>query len=660
MFEQIRAQVLAKYNEIVKTGQLYIVDLDKQTIWDTYLNAFSDETRQSHNCNCCKSFIRQYAGIVGIKDNVRISMWDLDAVDPEYQASVLAMREYIHSLPILGIFMETHSTCGTAQNWDDKRLLTWQHYSINLPANAVMRDFGPKVASALDDKNVLQRSLEEITPDAVDTVLELIKQNSLYKGNEWLVNIEAFRKLQKEYKLLKNKQHKEHFAWNKSRISSVAVNRMRNTAIGTLLNDLSIGTELDAAVRSYERVVAPANYKRPTALVTPKMVENAKQRLTELDLVGSLDRRLMSINDLTVNNALYVYRPSAKTTMDIFDTMKADVTVNPKTLSKVEEISIQDFVTNVLPSSKNVRALVENSHMGNFVTLVGPKNPDDKSMFKWDNNVSWSYSGEVADSIKERVKNAGGKVDGVLRISLSWHNHDDLDLHLIDPTDDRVYYGNKIGKCGATLDVDMNAGMGTTRTPVENIVWSQLPKKEGRYKVIVNNFNRRESADTGFELEIEWQGELYHFAHKNNGTSKSNFTVVQFDYTRANGVVFVGKVESNSGYASKQKWGVKTGQFHKVNAITISPNHWTNTVGNKHFMFFLEGCKTDEKVRPFYNEFLSPDLDKDRKVFEILAGKITVEPVENELSGLGFSDTQRNSIYVEVEGAFKRILKVKF
>ena len=110
---------------------------------------------------------------------------------------------------------------------------------------------------------------------------------------------------------------------------------------------------------------------------------------------------------------------------------------------------------------------------------------------------------------------------------------------------------------------------------------------------------------------------------------------------------------------SKTKWGVTTNRWVNVKTVTLSPNHWGQPTGNKHWFFMLEGCVSDEDTRPFYNEFLCDKLTENRKVMEILAGKITVADAEGaELSGLGFSETIRNHFYVEVEGAFKRVIKV--
>jgi hypothetical protein len=71
-----------------------------------------------------------------------------------------------------------------------------------------------------------------------------------------------------------------------------------------------------------------------------------------------------------------------------------------------------------------------------------------------------------------------------LRVSLSWFNYDDLDLHVYEPAgrgvssfSDHINFGNKRGWTGGVLDVDMNAGHGHTRDAVENVVWM---KSSGR------------------------------------------------------------------------------------------------------------------------------------------------------------------------------------
>jgi hypothetical protein len=326
-------------------------------------------------------------------------------------------------------------------------------------------------------------------------------------------------------------------------------------------------------------------------------------------------------------------------------------------------VSLDDFLNKVLPTSKSISILLENRHLGNFVSLIGPKvdvvEPN-SGLFKWGNDFTWSYTGAVADSVKERVKSAGGKVDGFLRISLSWKNLDDLDLHVYEPDGREVYYANRtaINPYGGSLDVDMNVSE-AVENAVENVCYSQCPR-DGVYKVVVNNFRNRQTANQGFEIEIECNGESRSFGCNHNRVARE----VVVTFKMINGVIEFngGKLLSNSSetstYVSKDKWGVTTGQFHKVKAVTLSPNHWEDKVGNRHVFLLLDKCVSDEKLRPFYNEFLSDKFSQDRKVFEILADKIEVEKVENELSGVGFSDTLRNNFIVQVEGAFKRVIKV--
>lgn len=83
-----------------------------------------------------------------------------------------------------------------------------------------------------------------------------------------------------------------------------------------------------------------------------------------------------------------------------------------------------------------------------------------------------------------------------------------------------------------------------------------------------------------------------------------------------------------------------------------SPNYWDdNAVGNKHWLFMLDGCKNDEDTRGVYNEFLRSDLDQHRKVFEVLGNRTKCPVVDDQLSGLGFSSTKNDTVTAQVTTA---------
>lgn len=92
---------------------------------------------------------------------------------------------------------------------------------------------------------------------------------------------------------------------------------------------------------------------------------------------------------------------------------------------------------------------------------------------------------KVALSIQRRVSEAGGK-QGEVQFALAWKNVNDVDLHVIAPSGERISHLHKRSVCHGMLDVDMNV-KGESTEPVENIRWlSNAPW--GRYTVIVNLF----------------------------------------------------------------------------------------------------------------------------------------------------------------------------
>jgi len=99
-----------------------------------------------------------------------------------------------------------------------------------------------------------------------------------------------------------------------------------------------------------------------------------------------------------------------------------------------------------------------------------------------------------------------------------------------------------------------------------------------------------------------------------------------------------------------------------VSVMMYSPNYWDDQsgIGNRHFFFMLKGAKNPERPNGFYNEFLKSDLVQHKRVFEALGARMRVEDDDNQLSGVGFSSTQRNSVVVRVTGHVNRTLKIVF
>ena len=312
--------------------------------------------------------------------------------------------------------------------------------------------------------------------------------------------------------------------------------------------------------------------------------------------------------------------------------------------------------------------MVENKHSNNFVSLIAPCNKDSKSMFKWNNGLSWAYSGNITDSdMKQNVKAAGGNVDGVLRFSIQWNedgrDNCDLDAHCIEPNRNEIYFSNcrkpSLSSMTGQLDVDIIHPNG--KVAVENITWSDKSKmKPGVYKFFVNQYSG--SARNGFRAEIEFNGEIYSFDYSNSMRTGQDVYVADVILDTNGEFTIKEKISGNSKVSSRTVWGISTNEFTPVSVVCYSPNYFDEQdgIGHRHLFFMLNGCKNDEEPNGYYNEFLKSELEKHKRVFEALGSKCHVEDSEDQLSGIGFSMTKRAELVVKVKGATERILKIKF
>lgn len=656
---------------------LYQVDVDPDQLWNIYLESYPAEynpvyrKRREYDCSCCKHFIRRFGHVVAIKNNQMISIWDNgDALPEPFNIVAAAMAGYINSLRVRDVYYTNTARIGTAFNFEEGTGKRWDHLHAEIPARFVAprgMSEGDYQGHYRDPRNVFKRSLDEIKPEAVDTLLELIAQNTLYRGEEWKSALIEFKRLQTSYLALPHYVEQHLFAWEHGVVLNPAVSKIRNHSIGTLLIDLSNGEELDSALRKYESVVAPSNYKRPKAVFTQRMVEDAEKKITELGYLDSLSRRHARLSDISVNNILFVNRDAQKHMIggeNVFASLKSDAKTAPKDFSRVEEISAEDFVSNILPTAKEVEVYLENKHAPNMVSLIAPANMEAPSMFKWGNAFGWAYAGNIADSsIRENVKKAGGKVDGDLRFSIQWNDgadwdENDLDAHCTLPHGE-IYYAHKYGG-GGSLDVDIiNPQRGNPA--VENIIFpTRSNMKPGVYQFYVHCYCYR-GGKSGFRAELAFDGQVYSFDAPDVG--RHDKIVKAATVTLNNHGEFSVQFHLQpTASISKDLWSLKTGTFIPVSTIMYSPNYWDEQTGNgnRHYFFMLKDCINPDQPNGFYNEFLKNELLEHKRVFEALGSRLRVESDPDQLSGVGFSSTKRGELVVRVSGATRRLLKIKF
>ena len=697
------------FAEMCKTGKLFRVELSGQQISDLYLKSFDndpifrDPESSEHNCNHCKNFIRRYGNIVAVTDDYKIiTLFDVQAED-EFVSVAKSLSDAIKNSKITEVFFETfeelnklpYERCsknnlvfqlGVDKNIKQytkeeaekygrvkpSEIRTFDHLHLFVEKQFV--DASGKSVEALmgeyrDAKNVFQRAMETISLDTLELVRDLINQGSLLDGQTHLYKIEQILPMKKEYDSLSASQ-KDNWCWITSYKLPYA--KFRNELIGVLCSELSEGKELNEACQSWNKRVDPANYMKTTAPITKKQIEEAKVFVEENGFVESFDRRFATIDDIKVSEILHsnVGKGEIKS-VSIFDGVKSTSTRHKRNeFDGVEEVAIDKFMKDILPACTSIEVFLKNTHEGNMASLT-TANSDSKPIFKWDNNYSWTFSGNLAgkSQIKDAVASKGGKIDGVLRFSIMWAEGDasdnsDLDAWAREPNGTKIGYsagyrkdsGNRRTPMSGQLDVDITQPSGFhNKNIVENIVWDDQSKmKKGSYKFWVNQFSDRGSK--GFKAEIEFDGEIYSYEYNKRVSGDVQVAEVTLD---ENG--FSIKHTLPESHSSKEIYGLETNQFHKVKLLCLSPNHWgDNNVGNKHYLFMLDECKSPVSIRSFHNENLIPELAAHRKVIEVLGSTNMIASTDKQLSGLGFNATVRDEVIVKLSGTHKRTVKIKF
>ncbi len=120
---------------------LFIMDVDKDEMWNLYLDSFPEGTNEIYreqrefDCNCCRYYIRDFGHVIVItKDNRIETIWGLSNIeDPKYEAVCTALDAYVKSRNIHGVFVTKNPNFGVEKNYGmhEGEVETWDISSPN-------------------------------------------------------------------------------------------------------------------------------------------------------------------------------------------------------------------------------------------------------------------------------------------------------------------------------------------------------------------------------------------------------------------------------------------------------------------------------------------------------------------------------------------------
>jgi hypothetical protein len=95
---------------------------------------------------------------------------------------------------------------------------------------------------------------------------------------------------------------------------------------------------------------------------------------------------------------------------------------------------------------------------------------------------------------------------GDVQVSIAWSGASDVDLHIVDPNGEEVYYGNRTAASGGNLDLDSNAACSIDNKNNENIVWPTGQGVHGTYTVRVDYWDACGVTQSDFVVTVATVG----------------------------------------------------------------------------------------------------------------------------------------------------------
>ncbi len=356
-------------------------------LFDLFLAHLPEESRQHYNCNACRAFVNRFGGLVTIEESgeIRQVMWDNNC-PALFQSSQLALVNAIYDARVSGVFLSKNKTLGTPVTGE------WTHMHAILPKvfEERLHTVHEAVAEKKADFILLKQSMGEYPIEAINQALLLLRTDALYRSEKVLGVAEWFKSLHDACKAQKNGKLRDNLIWRAVALAPPGYCHLKNTMIGTLLDDIVAGMPIEDVSRRFAAKMHPLQYQRPQAAPTAGNIERAEAIVAKLGIERSLIRRFARLDEVQAVWRPRECQPDHKS--GVFSHLAPKGKALIKTDAPMVTITWKKFAETVLPDALSMELVVP--YRGNFMAVLTAEHMDAPPIIQWDspecrNPFSW-------------------------------------------------------------------------------------------------------------------------------------------------------------------------------------------------------------------------------------------------------------------------------
>lgn len=397
---------LIKHRVANNTKPLFTTDVNPDLLWLTYLTNLPSD-RQHYNCNCCRRFIQKYGGLVTIeKNSLKPLLWtqtNSPQLEPQFfRAAIDRLWAEVRLAKVTGVFLSKERVWGTPESviaHGGQLTTKWTHlcgYPQRAPYNSLLKTAEQQMAEHREEHRMLKEYLSSLDRKTLTTAQKILQQGALYRSEkaesifQWLLTVatDAAGLCGDELDV---------YLWSVVAEAPVGYCHVKNTVLGTLLEDIESGMSLTAISERWKNKLNPLQYQRPTAAPTVGNVAAAEKIFDKLGLEKSLQRRYARLDEIPAE--VTIWRPAAAAPVKVakpglFSELLPESKKDEPLRFPADAMSWAKFARNVLPTTQKM--LLRVPSVGSFYGLLTAVDMDAPAIIQWDrpekrNPFSWYF-----------------------------------------------------------------------------------------------------------------------------------------------------------------------------------------------------------------------------------------------------------------------------